>query len=159
MTKNNFDEQKKLNFVLIYNFVIKVSSVMVFDINILANITLMGKYQENIKKSKTNWIQFEQVLNAFYVLHYRATLEYQHTSDSFMWRWPSGNLMYITINLRMLVHVFCWEVCEFNCSSYLCVRYDGTRKAEHLGITFYVVCHDLLLLVPRVFLGTLVIKF
>ena len=26
-----------------YNFVIKASSVVVFDINILANITLMGK--------------------------------------------------------------------------------------------------------------------
>ena len=41
MTKKNFDEQKikELNFVTIYNFVIKASSVVVFDINILANIT------------------------------------------------------------------------------------------------------------------------
>ena len=44
MTKKNFDEQKKRKFEIIYNFVIKASSVVVFDINILANITLMGKY-------------------------------------------------------------------------------------------------------------------
>ena len=40
MTKKNFDE-KKINCVIIYNFVIKAikaSSVVVFDINILANI-------------------------------------------------------------------------------------------------------------------------
>ena len=43
MTKKNFDEQKKINFVIIYNFVIKASSVVVFDINMLADITLMGK--------------------------------------------------------------------------------------------------------------------
>ena len=35
MTKKNFDEQKNLNFVTIYNFVIKASSVVVFDVNIL----------------------------------------------------------------------------------------------------------------------------
>ena len=52
MTKKNFDEQKKINFVIIYYFVIKSSLVVVFDINILANITLMGKYQKNIIKVK-----------------------------------------------------------------------------------------------------------
>ena len=35
MTKKNFDEQKKLNFVTIYNFVIMASLVVVFDVNIL----------------------------------------------------------------------------------------------------------------------------
>ena len=44
--------QKKLNFVLIYNFVIKASSVVVFDINMLAGITLMGKIQKKYHKSK-----------------------------------------------------------------------------------------------------------
>ena len=50
---------KKLNFVIIGNFITKVSSVVVFDINIFANITLIGKkyqeprnYQENIMKVK-----------------------------------------------------------------------------------------------------------
>ena len=42
MTKKNFDEQKN-KFCNNHNFVIKTSSVLVFDINILANITLMGK--------------------------------------------------------------------------------------------------------------------
>ena len=46
MTKKNFDEQKKINFVTIYNFVIKASLLVVFDINIPANITLMGKYKK-----------------------------------------------------------------------------------------------------------------
>ena len=49
MTKKNFDEKKK-NFVTIYNFVIKASLVVVFDINVLADTTLMGKIQKNIIK-------------------------------------------------------------------------------------------------------------
>ena len=53
MTKKNFDEQKKeLNFVVIYNIVIKASLVLVFSINILAYITLMVKYPKNIIKVK-----------------------------------------------------------------------------------------------------------
>ena len=52
MTKKNFDEQKKLNFVIIYNFVIKASLVLVFSVNILANITLMGKIPKKYHKSK-----------------------------------------------------------------------------------------------------------
>ena len=48
MTKKNFDEQKKKKFVTICNFVIKASLVVVFDVNILADTTLMG---ENTKKS------------------------------------------------------------------------------------------------------------
>ena len=43
---------KKLYFVSIYNFVIKVSLVVVFDINILANIKLIGKIPKNIIKVK-----------------------------------------------------------------------------------------------------------
>ena len=43
---------KKKNFVKIYNFVIKASAVVVFDINILANITLMGKIPKKYHKSK-----------------------------------------------------------------------------------------------------------
>ena len=38
----NFDEKKWI-FEIIYNVVFNVSSVVVFDINILSNITLMGK--------------------------------------------------------------------------------------------------------------------
>ena len=45
MTRKNFDEQKN---VIIYNFVIKASSVVVFDINILANITLMANIPPKI---------------------------------------------------------------------------------------------------------------
>ena len=52
MTKKNFDEQKKLNFVTIYNFVIKASLVVVFDVNILADTTLMGKIPKKYHKSK-----------------------------------------------------------------------------------------------------------
>ena len=48
MTKKNFDEQKINEFVTIYNFIIKASLVVVFNINILANITLMGKMQKKI---------------------------------------------------------------------------------------------------------------
>ena len=48
MTKKNYDEQKKLNFVTIYNFVIKTSLVVAFDINKLADTTLMGKTQKKI---------------------------------------------------------------------------------------------------------------
>ena len=52
MTKKNFDEQKKKNFVTIYNFVIKASLVVVFDIYILADTTLMGKILQKYHKSK-----------------------------------------------------------------------------------------------------------
>ena len=52
MTKKNFDEQKKLNFVTIYNFVIKASLAVVFDINIIAYTTLLGKIPPKIHKSK-----------------------------------------------------------------------------------------------------------
>ena len=52
MTKKNFDEQKKLNFVIIYNFVIKASLALVFSVNILANITLMGKIPKKYKSKK-----------------------------------------------------------------------------------------------------------
>ena len=50
MTKKNFDEQKKRNFVII----IKVSSAVVFDINIhvLANITFIGKIPQKYHKSQ-----------------------------------------------------------------------------------------------------------
>ena len=41
---------KKLNFVTIYNFVIKASLVVVFDVNIFADTTLMGKIPKNIIK-------------------------------------------------------------------------------------------------------------
>ena len=51
MTKKNFDEQKKLNFVTIYNFVIKASLVVVFGVNIIANTTLMGKIPQKYHKS------------------------------------------------------------------------------------------------------------
>ena len=51
MTKKNFDEQK-LNFVIIYNFVIKASLVLVFSVNIPANITLMGKILKKYHKSQ-----------------------------------------------------------------------------------------------------------
>ena len=52
MTKKNFEEQKKLNFVTIYNFVIKASLVVVFDVNILADATLMEKIPKKYHKSK-----------------------------------------------------------------------------------------------------------
>ena len=41
--KKNFDEQTNKIFVIIYNFVIQASLMLVFSINILADITLMGK--------------------------------------------------------------------------------------------------------------------
>ena len=43
MAKKNFDENKKLNFVLIYKIFIKGSLVVVFDIYVFANINLMRK--------------------------------------------------------------------------------------------------------------------
>ena len=43
ITKKNFDEQKKLNFVLIYNFFILRSKIVVFSINVFAFIMFMGK--------------------------------------------------------------------------------------------------------------------
>ena len=49
MTKKNL---KKLNFVTIYNFVIKASLVVVFDVNILADTTLMKKIPKIYHKSK-----------------------------------------------------------------------------------------------------------
>ena len=50
---------------MIYNFVIKASLVLVFSVNILANITLMGKIPKQYHKSKKiNIIHFELVLNA-----------------------------------------------------------------------------------------------
>ena len=38
--------------VIIYNFVIKASLVVVFDINILATITLIGKMKQKYHKSQ-----------------------------------------------------------------------------------------------------------
>ena len=43
---------KNLNFVIIYNFVNKASSVVVFAINMLADITLMGKIPQKYHKSE-----------------------------------------------------------------------------------------------------------
>ena len=44
---------KKKKFVTIYNFVIEASLVVVFDVNILADTTLMGKIpQKKYHKSK-----------------------------------------------------------------------------------------------------------
>ena len=44
--------KKKINFVLIYNFLINGSSTVVFDANELANINFMGKIQRKYQKSK-----------------------------------------------------------------------------------------------------------
>ena len=52
ITKKNFDEKKKFNSVLIYNFLINGSSVVVFGIIILANINFMGKIQRKYQKSQ-----------------------------------------------------------------------------------------------------------
>ena len=57
--KESYDKKelwwtKTINFVTIYTFVIKASLVVVFDINILADITLMEKIPKNILKVK-NW--------------------------------------------------------------------------------------------------------
>ena len=41
---------KKINFVIIYNFLIKVSLVELFDINKLENITLITVYMGITKK-------------------------------------------------------------------------------------------------------------
>ena len=43
---------KKINFVLIYNFLINGSSVVVFGINVLAYINFTGKIQRKYKKSQ-----------------------------------------------------------------------------------------------------------
>ena len=43
---------KKIKFVTIYNFVNKASLVVVFDINKLADTTLMGKIPKKYHKSK-----------------------------------------------------------------------------------------------------------
>ena len=52
ITKKNFDEQKNLNFVLIYKFLIYGSSVVVFGVNVLVNINFMGKIQREYQKSQ-----------------------------------------------------------------------------------------------------------
>ena len=52
ITKKNFDEQKKINFVLIYNFLINGSSAVIFGVNVLANINFMGKIQRKYQKVK-----------------------------------------------------------------------------------------------------------
>ena len=43
---------KKINFETIYNFVIKASLVVVFDINIITDTTLMGKIPKKYHKSR-----------------------------------------------------------------------------------------------------------
>ena len=58
-TKKNFDDQKKLNFVLIYDFFILRSKIVVFRINIFAFIMFMGKTKIKLPKNsifKKNWI-------------------------------------------------------------------------------------------------------
>ena len=54
-----------------------VSAVVVYDIGLLANITLMGKYQENnikVKSKKTNKIHLELVLKYAMTFHTIAQL-------------------------------------------------------------------------------------
>ena len=46
------NEKNEVFFLIIYNFVIKASLVVVFNINILSNISLMGKIQKKIIKVK-----------------------------------------------------------------------------------------------------------
>ena len=48
------------------------------------------------------------------VPHDLSTLEYEYPSDCFTWRWPDGNLMYISMDLETVVLVFTWEVGVFN---------------------------------------------
>ena len=61
-------KKKKINWEIICNIVIKASSEVVFDINILANPTLKGKNTKKISlNSKTNKIHFELVLNVLWI--------------------------------------------------------------------------------------------
>ena len=51
--KIEFWRTNKIKIVLIfYNFIIKGSSVVLFDISVLANINWWEKYKENKKKSQ-----------------------------------------------------------------------------------------------------------
>ena len=43
---------KKINFVLIYNFLINGSVVVVFGVNVLATINFMGKNTKTVSKSQ-----------------------------------------------------------------------------------------------------------
>ena len=45
--------------VIIYEFLINGSSLVVFGINVLADINLWEKYKESIKKLKKSYIYFE----------------------------------------------------------------------------------------------------
>ena len=62
--KTTLMNKKKWNFVIIHNFVIKASSVVVFDINILANTTLLShKWEEYPKNIKV------KIVAAFWGMH------------------------------------------------------------------------------------------
>ena len=52
ITKKNFDEQKKINFVLIYNFFTLRSKMVVISINVFAFIMFMRKIK---RKQKTQY--------------------------------------------------------------------------------------------------------
>ena len=111
-----------MNFVMIYNFVIKASSVVVFDINILGNIILMGKIPKKYHKSqKLTKLTLNLYWMRFDVLHDCATLEYQYPSDCFTRHLPDGNSMYISIKFGTGVHVFCWKIGIFNRSCFCSV--------------------------------------
>ena len=73
---------KKFNSVLIYNFLISGSSVVVFGIIKLANINFMGKIQRKYKKS--------QKLTKFTLKSYWMRCDVPHDrSSNTRWRCPS----------------------------------------------------------------------
>ena len=95
----------------------KASLVLVFNINILANITLMGKIPKKISsKSETNKIHYELVLNALWrsarsynsgipILQwlFHMMLTWQRTSCLFQWSlelefmYFAGKLVYLIV--------------------------------------------------------------
>ena len=97
-----------------------MSSVVVFDINILAKITLMGKIQ------KKNIIKVKNYKNSLL-----TSIECAMTFRMIMQLWNTNtpaivsrdadlteNYMFISMKFGTGVHVFCWEVGIFNSSCF-----------------------------------------
>ena len=75
--------KKEINFVLIYKFLINGSSVVVFDINVLAIVNFMGKIQRKYQKNK----KLTKFTLKWYWMRCDVPLDRSTNTPAGDWRW------------------------------------------------------------------------
>ena len=109
--------------------------MVVFGVNILANITLMGKMPRKYKSYKLTKFSLNWYWMRFEFPHDRATREYQYPSN-----------FHVTPTWRKLDVYFsefgnksCWKVGVFNRSCFCSVRHKRYHNFLHCDLDFLIV--------------------